>query len=101
MAIDSLADDETIARLATGIKRLKLPEEFDFIAIYRKIAAEPKTGRGEDALQQLRKFPENRRQYDPAAEYRRRSIKEYGPGISTTRNIASMKLSAIGDGSSR
>ena len=79
-ALDSLADDETIARLAGGIKRFKLPEEFDFIAIYRKIADEPKTGHGEDAFQQLAQIYENRRQYDQAADYWRRSIKEFGPG---------------------
>ncbi len=79
-ALDSLGDDETIARLAGGIKRFKLPEEFDFIAIYRKIADEPKTGHGEDALQQLAQIYENRRQYDQAADYWRQSIKEYGPG---------------------
>ena len=34
-ALDTLHDDETIARLATGIKRFKLPDEFNPIKIYQ------------------------------------------------------------------
>ncbi len=33
-ALQTLGDDETIARLATGIKRFKLPDEFNYIKIY-------------------------------------------------------------------
>jgi len=76
----SLGDDETIARLANGIRRFKLPEEFDFIRIYEQIADEPQTGHGEDALGQLAKIFEDRRQFSKAAEYWQRSIKQYGPG---------------------
>jgi alpha-2-macroglobulin len=79
-ALQSLADNETIARLASGVKRFKLPDEFDFIRIYLQIADEPKTGHGEKALAQLARIYENRRQYSKAADYWRRSIKEYGPG---------------------
>ena len=79
-SLDTLADDETMARLATGIKRFKLPAEFDFIRIFKQIADDPKTGHGDDALQALAHIFENRRQYDQAAEFWRRSIKEYGPG---------------------
>ena len=49
-ALDTLKDDETIARLATGIKRFKLPDEFNPIKIYQAIADDPKTGQGEEAL---------------------------------------------------
>jgi len=79
-ALNTLAEDETIARLANGIRRFKLPEEFDFIRIYQQIADEPQTGHGEDALGQLAQIFENRRQYTQAADFWRRSIKEYGPG---------------------
>ena len=34
-ALHTLKDDETIAQLATGIKRFKLPDEFNWIKIYR------------------------------------------------------------------
>ena len=43
-ALDTLKDDETIARLASGIKRFKLPDEFNPIKIYQAIADDPKTG---------------------------------------------------------
>ena len=52
-ALHTLKDNETIARLATGIKRFELPDEFNFIKIYQQIAAEPKTGYGEQACEQL------------------------------------------------
>ena len=44
-ALDTLQDDETIARLATGVKRFKLPDEFNPIKIYQIIAGDPKTGK--------------------------------------------------------
>lgn len=79
-SVHTLTDEETIARLATGIKRFKLPEEFNFIAIYKKIADDPKTGLGDTALEALARIYENRRQYPKAAEVWQRAIKEYGPG---------------------
>jgi len=36
-ALHTLAENETIAKLANGIKRFKLPAEFDFIRIYKRI----------------------------------------------------------------
>ncbi|HEX3997053.1 MAG TPA: MG2 domain-containing protein, partial [Pirellulales bacterium] len=79
-AVHSLGEAETIARLANGIKRFKLPDEFNFIKIYQTIADNPKTGQGEAALGALAQIFENRQQYPKAADYWRRSIKEYGPG---------------------
>jgi len=73
-ALDTLAEDETIARLATGIKRFKLPEEFNFIKIYQQLADSPQTAVGLNALQRLAQIFENRRQYPKAAEYWRRAI---------------------------
>lgn len=32
-AVSTLAEDETIARLADGVKRFKLPDEFNFIKL--------------------------------------------------------------------
>ncbi|MGA2034965.1 MAG: MG2 domain-containing protein, partial [Thermoguttaceae bacterium] len=68
---------ETIARLATGIKRFKLPDEMNYIKIYQAVAEEPKTGHGADALERLAQIFENRRQYARSADYWRRAIKEY------------------------
>ena len=84
-ALHTLGEDETIARLANGIKRFKLPEEFNFIRIYQQIADDPKTGHGEDSLEQLAQIFENRRQYPKAADYWRRNIKEYGPGDNNSK----------------
>ena len=56
-ALHTLREDETIAKLATGIKRFKLPEEFNYIRIYRELKE----------LNTLATISENRRQYDKAA----------------------------------
>ena len=72
-ALDSLQDDETIARLATGIRRFKLPVEFNPIKIYQTIADDSQTGKGEEALNGLATLFENRRQFDRAAHYLERS----------------------------
>ncbi|MEI6809793.1 MAG: alpha-2-macroglobulin, partial [bacterium] len=56
--LHTLGEDETIARLATGVKRFKLPEDVNFIAIYRKLGANDRLG----------EIFENRRQYDKAAD---------------------------------
>ena len=37
MQLHTLGDDETVCRLATGVKRMKLPEGQNFITIYRKL----------------------------------------------------------------
>ncbi len=77
-ALDTLKDDETIARLATGIKRFTLPDEFNPIKIDLAIADNPKTGHGEEALTALATIFENRRQFDRAADYLKRSRDTYG-----------------------
>lgn len=80
-AIHTLAEDETMARLASGIKRFRLPDEFNFLRLYRQIADDPKaSGYGESALNDLASIYENRRQYPQAAECWTRSIKAYGVG---------------------
>ena len=79
-ALDTLKDDETIARLATGIKRFKLPDEFNPIKIYETIAGDPKTGKDEEALNGLATIFENRRQLDRAAQYLERSRVLHGDG---------------------
>lgn len=84
-ALHTLGEDETIARLATGIKRFKVPDEFNFIKIYQHIADDPKTGYADQSLEQLAQTFENRRQYNRAAEYWRRVIKDFGPGQNNYR----------------
>ena len=76
-ALHTLADDETIARLATGIRRFKLPREHDPIRIYREVAA-GNTGYASQALDALAAIYENRRQYDRAAETWAEGIRRFG-----------------------
>ncbi|MFO1092578.1 MAG: MG2 domain-containing protein [Planctomycetaceae bacterium] len=74
-ALHSLSEDETIARLATGVKRFKLPDEFNPIRIFQELA------RGESyaeaALGQLAQIFEDRQQYPRAAGYWKESIERF------------------------
>ncbi len=79
-AVHTLKDDQTIARLATGIKRFDLPEEFNWIAIYKRVA---ERGQGPHAVQArdaLANVWEVRRQYEKAALAWKEAIARYGPG---------------------
>jgi uncharacterized protein YfaS (alpha-2-macroglobulin family) len=79
-ALHTLSDEETIARLATGIKRIKVPDEFNWIKIYERIAGRGKSAWGEKARDQLAGIYENRRQYVKAVTAWNKAIEEYGPG---------------------
>lgn len=78
--LHTLDRDETIAKLATGIKRFFLPEEFDFMRIYQAFADDPQSGYRESALNKLAEIFSNRRQYPESATYWDRSIEFHGPG---------------------
>ncbi|MCI0380490.1 MAG: MG2 domain-containing protein, partial [Gemmataceae bacterium] len=86
-ALHTLGKDETIARLATGIKRFKVPDEFNWIKIYERVADRAKTEQGQRALENLAQIFENRRQYPMAAQVWKRAITEYGPGPNDYRKI--------------
>jgi uncharacterized protein YfaS (alpha-2-macroglobulin family) len=62
--LDRLGEDETLARLATGVKRFKLPPEHNFIAIYKSL----------NAHRDLALIFENRRQFERAAHYWRLAL---------------------------
>ena len=79
-AIHTLKENETIARLASGIKRFDLPDEFNPIKLYQQIIAEPRTGMVEPAMQSLAEIFENRRQHSKAADFWRQSIRQFGAG---------------------
>jgi uncharacterized protein YfaS (alpha-2-macroglobulin family) len=78
-ALDLLAEDETIARLATGIKRFKLPDDQNFIKLYQQIVSDAADSGGDswvlDALRNLAEIFQDRRQYPRAAEYWREAVK--------------------------
>ncbi len=78
-ALHTLSDNETIARLAIGIRRFELPEEFNYIRIFEKLAEDPQGRFASVALEQLATIHENRRQYTRAAEFWQRVIEEHGP----------------------
>lgn len=79
-ALHTLSDDETIARLATGVRRFELPKQHNFIALSKDIIAITKTGVGERSRDQLARIYENRRQYPKAAEAWRKAIRDCGRG---------------------
>jgi uncharacterized protein YfaS (alpha-2-macroglobulin family) len=62
----TLRDEETICRLATGIKRITLPDEFNYIALYQQVAAREGDMRL-NAVTTLANCFEDRRQYERAA----------------------------------
>jgi uncharacterized protein YfaS (alpha-2-macroglobulin family) len=70
-AVQTLKDEETIARLATGVKRFTLPPEFRFIALLKDLADKEGANSGpkRDATQMLATIYENRRQYPEAVTW--------------------------------
>ncbi|MEA2011622.1 MAG: MG2 domain-containing protein, partial [Verrucomicrobiota bacterium] len=75
-AVHTLQESETIAKLATGIKRFSLPEEHNYIKIYKKIS-EGTDNNAEQALHQLAEIFTDRRQYKKAAKYWKESIERF------------------------
>ncbi|MDR1745411.1 MAG: hypothetical protein LBS30_06635, partial [Planctomycetota bacterium] len=69
-AVRTLSDAETIARLATGLQRCTLPEEFNHIAVLRRAAEEGKDANDPGVLREsltlLAQVFENRQQYNKA-----------------------------------
>ena len=76
----TLGEGETIARLATGIRRFGLPDQFNPIKIYRTVADGEKSPEGEYALIILASIFEDRRQYPRAAGLLRELVQKYGSG---------------------
>jgi uncharacterized protein YfaS (alpha-2-macroglobulin family) len=79
-ALHTLKDEETIARLATGIKRFTLPDEFNWIKISERVTQRGKSGSAEQARDLLAGEYEDRRQYVKSAEAWKQAINEYGTG---------------------
>jgi uncharacterized protein YfaS (alpha-2-macroglobulin family) len=75
-ALHTLDDGETIARLASGIKRFTLPSDWNFVTMFKTLAAKKATaGTGMDRLASIY---ENRRQYMRAATVLKMYIKQHG-----------------------
>ena len=84
-AVHTLGEDETIARLATGNTRFALPDEFNFLKIYREVAEGEKGPFGEDAYAMLARIFQDRRQFPKAAATLKQAIDRYGPGPENSR----------------
>ncbi len=67
--VHTLTDDETIARLAVGVNRFQLPDEFNYIRRFEKMINSPDDGYAGPAARALAQIYENRRQYDRALAY--------------------------------
>ncbi len=66
LALKTLADNETTAKLATGIKRFQLPDDYNYIALLQKLASGNRYSAS--ALERLGMIFEGRRQFGRAAE---------------------------------
>lgn len=76
LEVETLAEDEVLAKTSDGVRRFKLPAEHHFIALYRSILDEnPHAG---DALTQV--FL-NRRQRDKAREVLEKTLAKHGPTL--------------------
>ncbi len=76
-ALHTLEDNETIARLASGVRRFTLPDEFNYIRIFKELRGNRK-GYGSSAADMLCNIFENRRQYPKAADAWRVNIENFG-----------------------
>jgi uncharacterized protein YfaS (alpha-2-macroglobulin family) len=90
--LHSLKDTETIAKLATGIQRFAVPDEFNWIKIFQRIANRGKGTYGEHSRDAMAGEYEDRRQYVTAAQAWRKAIAEYGPG---TQHLRENRLNQI------
>ncbi len=75
-ALRTLGENETIARLASGVKRFTMPEEFNPIVIFQRLAAGD-SAYAEQAHYQLAQIFEDRQQYPKAAEWWRKNIERF------------------------
>ena len=79
-ALHTLKDSETIAKLATGIKRFTLPAEFNYLKVFERVAGRGRDKYGELARDAIAGEYADRRQYVKAAAAWKKAIDEYGPG---------------------
>jgi hypothetical protein len=80
LEMDTLAEDECLAKTSDGVRRFKLPADHHFIALYRSILNQ--NAQAGDTLTQV--FL-NRRQYDKAREVLEKTIAKHGTGQNDSR----------------
>lgn len=78
--VHTLSDDETIARLITGVQRFKLPPEQNYLKRFQQMVFEPSfSSHAQEALEQLAEIHENRRQCQRAAKYWDDNMRRFPP----------------------
>lgn len=77
-ALHTLGQNETIARLAIGVRRFEMPDEFNYVKRLKALATRDEGIYAQQAMTQLAAEFTNRRQYSTAAEYWRRAIERFG-----------------------
>lgn len=82
----TLKETETIARLASGVKRFTLREDYQFIAGLRDLMRKDKDSPSWQAGDQLVQIFLNRNQYPQAVEALKECIQLHGPGSNDSRN---------------
>jgi uncharacterized protein YfaS (alpha-2-macroglobulin family) len=97
LTLHTLKENETIARLATGVKRFTLPDEFNFIAIMERVfKSDIAHGLGDDAAAEFAQVFLNRRQYERAAAIYKDALERLGPSQSNeTRQAWQASLDQI------
>ncbi|MGB1260819.1 MAG: MG2 domain-containing protein, partial [Akkermansiaceae bacterium] len=78
LAIHTLKDTETLAKLATGVKRFDLPADQNFIAIHQSLA-----DRNETAADQLIRIYLDRRQHEKSAALLEKTIAKFASSRAT------------------
>lgn len=77
-SLHTLSDEETICRLASGPKRLTLPDEFNPLALFKKILAGDNSYYAASASDQISSIYEDRQQYVKAAAAWKAGIAKFG-----------------------
>lgn len=82
----TLPDEETVVRLADGVRKLTLPDEFNALKILQSQAAAEKPNYG--VLEKLADIRHNRDQFDREVALLRRMLELYGDGNAIKGRIA-------------
>lgn len=77
-AVQTLQDDETIAKLATGIKRFKLADEFNPLKLFQALSQRDEGQYAKQAADSVAQTYEDRRQYPKAAEAWKFALGKFG-----------------------
>lgn len=67
-ALHTLKENESIAKLANGVQRFELPDDYNHVRVYQEVAASAAKPYNEQAAWNLVNISLNRRQYPQAAE---------------------------------